>query len=359
MIQSTFAFALLIVGLVAVALQRLYSVIPAHELKRLAARHDQLAMQLYRAVAYGRSLRLGLWILAGTCLAGALVLVALALPPFAAFVAAAAVLGLVFIGLLPLRLTVRSASFAAALAPALAWILHYIHPLLNHIAGLTRSRVDTVHSRLYEKNDLTVLLARQKEQPDNRIDPDELSLAERALQFSEKQAADVLTPRAYIRAVDAGESIGPILLGELHESGQSSFIVYRDQPENAVGTLLMRDAVQAKHGGKVADLMRGDVTYVHEDFTLNQVLDTFLKTKQNLVVVINSFEEMVGVITLDTLMHELFGEQGSSVASGSDDRMQVAAYKAVSQPQVQEAPVANLASASQEASSSDAPEVVQ
>ncbi|HYH75677.1 MAG TPA: CBS domain-containing protein, partial [Candidatus Saccharimonadales bacterium] len=164
------------------------------------------------------------------------------------------------------------------------------------------------HSRLYEKEDLTALLRAQKNQPDNRISLEELELADRALRFSDRHAADIVQPRKQTLLVNADDSIGPILLDQLHKSGQSSFLVYRDEQENIVGSLLMRDAVNAKHGGRVFELVRGDLCYVHEDFTLHEVLAAFQRTGHHTAVVINSFEEFVGILSLDALLRELVGE---------------------------------------------------
>jgi CBS domain containing-hemolysin-like protein len=125
------------------------------------------------------------------------------------------------------------------------------------------------------------------------------------------------------------DHIGPVLLGELHTSGQSSFLVFHDSPEQVVGTLFLRDAVQAREGGRVADIVRPKLVFAHEDFTLRQVMQAFIRTSQFMVVVINSFEEAVGVITLDRLLTELVGESKDDDSIVYEDRASVAAFKPV------------------------------
>ena len=61
MILALLGALLILLGLVALALQRFYSSVPAKELKRLASRGDHLAAALYSPVAYGASMRLLLW----------------------------------------------------------------------------------------------------------------------------------------------------------------------------------------------------------------------------------------------------------------------------------------------------------
>lgn len=320
--------ALILLGLLALTLQRLYSAVPAKELKRLARRDDYLAKSLYRPVAYGASLRLLLWTIVGLSLSGGLILLLPLMPASLGFVMLGLLMTVAFVLVPSMQLTVRKAQFASMLAPAVVKLLYYIHGPLDkvvHVVG--RYRELTRHSRMYEKQDLFELLARQKQQHDNRIHPDELELVEQALAFTDKQAVDVTRPRQEAPLVDADDTIGPILLNQLHKSGQSSFLVYKDKKENIIGSLSLRDAVAAKQGGRVFDLVRGDLTFVNEDFTLRQVFTALQKTDQYVAVVINKFEEFVGMITMSDLIKELLGQSDDEAVLHYDNRSEVAAYK--------------------------------
>jgi CBS domain containing-hemolysin-like protein len=313
-------------GLLSLALQRFYSSIPAKELKRLAAHGDHLAVSLFRPVAYGESMRVLLWTMFGLAISCGLLFVTMGLiAPFALIIILLTIAAMIF--LLSVRLTVHSAKIAVHAAPALTWLLRYIHKPFNAVAKqVNRLRSHEPHSGLYEKEDLFALLEQQKEQLDNRISPHELDILTRAVRFDERQAADALLPMSEVKLVRMDDHIGPILLKELHDSGQHSFLVYEDSPEHVVGTLFLRDAVQAREGGRVGDLVRPRLAYVHEDFTLRQVAQAFIGTSQFMVVVINSFEEAVGIITLEHLLRELIGG-GDDETISYEDRSSIAAYK--------------------------------
>ncbi len=326
MILTLCGILLLLFGLLSLALQRFYSSIPARELKRLAARGDHLAAALFRPVAYGESMRVLLWTLFGLGLSFGILFVTMGLTaPFAFVVIAVSLVAMIL--LLSIRLTVHSAKVAVQAAPALTWILRYIHqPFAAAAAQVNRFRSHEPHTGIYEKEDLFALLRQQKEQLDNRITDNELDILERAVRFDERHAADVALPMSEVHMVRMDDHIGPVLLKELHDSGQHSFLVYADSLEHVVGTLYLRDAVQAKEGGRVSDLVRPRLAFVHEDFTLRNVLQAFMKTSQFMVVVINSFEEAIGIITLEQLLGELIGETGDdSVAY--EDRSTIASYK--------------------------------
>lgn len=343
------------VGLVALALQRFYSSVPAKELKRLAARGDHFAAALYTPVAYGASMRLLLWLIFCLSLTGGFLLALYNMAPFAAFLVVALSVAAVVL-LQSLRLTVHSAHFAVKAAPTLTWLLTYIHSPFDMTAGLiNRYRKHIPHSGLYEKEDLLDLLEQQKDQPDNRIPKHDLELLARAARFDDRQAADIVLPMSRVTLVNLNDNIGPVLLGELHDSGQTSFLVYEDTPDRVVGTLFLRDAVAAREGGPVRQLMHSRLCFVHEDFSLRQVLQAFARTGQFMVVVVNAFQEPVGVITLSHLLTQLIGEQEEDDFDSFEDRAAVASFK----PKQPELATQEVAVEVDEASSPEATEVVE
>lgn len=330
MIGIVSGIVFLLLALVALVLQRLLSSVPRKELKRLARQGDPLAGALYRPVSYGASMRLLLWLVAGMAVPSGLLLVTPHMPTIADFALVAVLIVVMVVWVPSIWLTVHSARFAAFLSPAVAWVMSYLHTPLNTISGLiNRYRDIAPHSRLYEKEDLLGLLDLQKKQADNRIVHDDLDLVGRALLFDDKHAADIVRSHKDALLVNADETLGPILLDQLHKSGQSSFLVYKDEKENIIGSLSLRDAVKARQDIRVFDLIRHDLTFVHEDFSLRQVLGALQQTGQHVAVVVNRFEEFLGTITLDDVLEQLVGKHEVATAEVYDDRASVASYKPV------------------------------
>jgi magnesium and cobalt transporter len=140
---------------------------------------------------------------------------------------------------------------------------------------------------------VSVWLKRKKAQPDNRIDPGEIDLLAHALTFGDKTVADAMVPRRVVVDANGTDSVGPVLMGELHESGHSRFPVYEGRHDHIVGVLYLHDLIEIKHTGTVRAIMRPKVMYVHESFSLYQTLQAFVKTKQHLFIVVNEFEVSV------------------------------------------------------------------
>lgn len=300
---------LIALTLVAISLQRSYGSIPLKELKRRAKAGDPVAVGLLRAANYGSSLRALLW--AVTILVSVLLFIYVSRhsATWFAILVIAGVLWFGFIWLPAHEATRVGVWLARQVSPALAKVLEYLHPVFDKISRfIHRNRPVVVHTGLYDKDDLLDLFKRQRVQADNRIDQQTLEIVEQALQFGDKTVSQILTPRRVVKTVSANDNIGPLLLDELHKSGHSRFPVYEGKPDNIVGILYLRTLIKKKAEGLVPKTMSKQVCYVHEDQPLTEALQAILKTHQQLFIVVNSFEEYVGIVTIEDIMEAIVGK---------------------------------------------------
>lgn len=289
---------------------RAYQDIPLTELRRRARAKDPMAMTLYRAAAYRYSLKVLLWFFIGLSAGTFFVTTSKLLPIWLALLVAAIVIWLAFVTLPAHKSGRPSRWLARHLAPLLAWFLNYLHPLIDKFhSWLVRNQSISVHTGLYTIDDLVDLIERQQVQADNRIEQSELNIAQHALKFGELKVADCLTPRRMVYALSKDDPIGPVLMTELHDSGHSRFPVFEGDSRNLVGVLYYRDLLKAKNQDTVGQAMHKDVTYVHESDSLNVALQAVLKTRQHLLIVVNSFEEYLGVISLEDIIEKIIGQQ--------------------------------------------------
>jgi CBS domain containing-hemolysin-like protein len=185
----------LILALFGVVLRKTYFSLPLGELKRRARKHEPHAAQLYRAAAYGNSLRSLLWLYIGLTSAISLILLARVLPVWLSVVIVGPVLWIVF-SLLPASRTSRLGIWSTRIVtPVIAWVLNYLHPVLSRGADFVQQRyVAPEHTGLYERDDLLQLIRSQQNQPDSRISPEELEIVERTLSFDNYKVSNILSP---------------------------------------------------------------------------------------------------------------------------------------------------------------------
>ncbi len=323
-----YILALLILGLalLAIGLQKTYYFFPVRELKRQARSGDHDAAVLYRAVAYGSSLRLFLWLCIGLTVAGSFILLTSLAPTWLVFVAVAGLIWYAFAWSPNARVTGLGAQVALFVTPAVAWVLYYTHPVLDFFARtIDRHRPVTFHTGLFERQDLVELIKNQRQLADSRISEAELDLVLHALTFGEKTVQNVMVPRRSVTTVAVDDVVGPILMDELYESQHSRFPVVGPDAADIVGLLYLRDLISARQGGSVRELMKPAVQYVHEDQSLYQVLHAFQITKQHMFCVVNSEGEYVGIITVEDVLEQVIGHKIDDDFDSYDDKRAVAA----------------------------------
>ncbi len=330
MITFVFGVILALLAVFSAVLYKTYGCIPARELKRQARKGDEVAALLYRPVSYGLSSQIVLAVFGGVCLYFSFVFLEWSV---GAWLTVPVLLVIGIFGLFFVRsqggLHPASVWLASKASPSIAWLAERLHPVLKLIERAVRRILPIrIHSGVYEKEDLARLLEQQKKQPDNRIDPGEIDLLSHALTFGDKTVSDAMTPKRVVVDVRSTDAIGPVLMGELHKSGHSRFPVYEGRHDNIVGVLYLHDLVEVKAIGTVTDIMHKKVMYVHEGFTLFQTLQAFVKTEQHLFIVVNEFEEYVGIITIEDVLERVIGKLIVDEFDRYDDLRAVAAAAA-------------------------------
>ena len=319
-----------ILFLAVILLNKVYRSLSAAELRRRArGGHDKNAAALYKAAAYGESLELLLW-LVGSLSAAALIIMAV---NFGWWLAALIILAAGFFIFISWPFQPSNGwqwRSAALVAPFAAKLLSWLQPVLARLGSVLKDhRPPHRHSGLYEKEDLLELLKIQNKQLDNRFSEAELAIVYGALTFGDRSVGQLMTPRAKLRMVTPGDAIGPHLLDELHASGQAAFLVVKEISRSAAldvaGVIYLSDLVDhVAAGGKVRELMRAKVHYANETQTLREALAAFIKTHAHLLVVVNSFEEVVGALTIEQIAEQILGYKITSEFDRYDDLSSVA-----------------------------------
>jgi Mg2+/Co2+ transporter CorB len=89
-----------------------------------------------------------------------------------------------------------------------------------------------------------------------------------------------------------------------------------------------------KSTGRVKDVMHSTVYYVHEDDDLGEALHAFFVTNFPLFVVVNSFEEFTGTVSVENILQQLLGHvPGSDFDQYADIKAVAKRHKRESKPE--------------------------
>lgn len=306
MINFIIAGILLLNAILAVVVRKTYFAVPLVELRRRARAGDELANVLYRSASYDGSLRLLLWIIITFSSSASFVMFARQAAVWLSLLVVVIALWLAFSWIPKSRVTTLGNKLTVIVTPSIAWLLNYLHPVLSRGSVLVSGRYAKPHTGLYERSDLIELIERQELQPDNRLAILELAIATRALHFPDRKVADIMIGRKSIKIINTDDTIGPILIDELHKSGQAVALVSETPKGPIIGSLQFKD-LNLNTQGKVGNVMNPKVYYLHENDSLSEALHAFIVTNQSLFVVVNNAEENVGVITVQKILEQLLG----------------------------------------------------
>lgn len=322
---------LLIIVINAIVLDKALNLLTLKELKRRArSGRDKSSANIYKMAAYNKSLSLLLWI-KGSLAAALFFVLVLNSSWIAAFIFLAALTWAIRVWR-PTSTKSLVWPWAATVAPVVAWVMGYVQPVLGRLSRASLVPMH-IHRGVYERDDLLELISEQNNQPENRIPESELKMASNALTFGDKKVTDVMTPLRKLHLVSEDEQVGPHLMDELHATGFSRFPVVKAgglkaaQPQ-IVGSLFLKDLVGYTGSGRVAGLMQNRVYYVNETQDLGDALNAFLKTRHHLFMVVNNFEEIVGVLSVEDVLEQIVGKQIVDEFDKYDDLRAVAGLEA-------------------------------
>ena len=278
----------------------------AQDLKRKADSGDADAALLYPVRRDGNLLLTTLLI--GNVLVNAVLSVFLgSLTTGLIAVAAATVLIVIFGEILPQAIFNRNAIYLGA---RFVWIVHVfiflLYPITKPIAWALTKVLGTELPSIYSKQELIKLIEDHEDDHNSEVDEDEERIVTGALTFSDKKVEDIMTPRTVVRAFSVTDTVDDTLLQEVRESGLSRFPVYSDDMDTIVGILYSSQLIGSENTGKsVGDVASSEVRFIRESTSLDDALQSFLKTHKHLSIVQDEFGGMAGVLTLEDVLEEI------------------------------------------------------
>ena len=199
-----------------------------------------------------------------------------------------------------------------ALPVMLVYILFF--PLTSFINWVSEGIIKSFHreenaksevKRVFNKIDLVHLIDQAKEEEETETSEEsDLKLFQNALDFSSVKVRDCMVPRTEIVAIEINSTIE-----ELHkkilESDFSKILVYKDNVDNMVGYITSKSLF--KNMNSIREKMI-EVSFVPETMQANRLLEKFIQEKKNVAIVVDEFGGVSGMLTIEDIIEEIFGE---------------------------------------------------
>lgn len=205
----------------------------------------------------------------------------------------------------------KSDSISMAVARILKVMMVILTPFILFFSGLKNLalklfRVKQENSTVTE-DELKIIVESIEEQ--GVLEEQESQMVRSALDFDEKTAEEILTPRVDVTAIDIDEDINTIT--EIIRTQRYSRIpVYKGTVDNIVGILHSWDYMDEIIKGSTPDLKKLIIKpeFIFRTQKLSAILANFRKKKLHIAIVTDEYGGTLGILTMEDLLEEIVGE---------------------------------------------------
>ena len=157
----------------------------------------------------------------------------------------------------------------------------------------------------FSKGELGDYIVKQVESVSDKEKLDsEIQIFQNALEFSDLKAREVMVPRAELVAIDIDKDIQE--LKELFmTTGLSKIPVYQNSVDDILGYVHAFELL--KKPASIRSILL-PVEFIHEPLPINEVLNRLTRKRKSLAVVLDEYGGTSGIITVEDIVEELFGE---------------------------------------------------
>lgn len=173
--------------------------------------------------------------------------------------------------------------------------------ILKYIFRTTGDEVQLAFSKI----ELGDYITEQMETVESEDDVDsEIQIFQNALEFAAVKAREVMVPRTEIMAVEIHET--PKNLAKLFtDTGYSKILIFKDTVDNIIGYVHSYELFKKP---KTIKSILLPVEFVPETMLIQDILNVLIKKRKSIAVVLDEYGGTSGLMTVEDIVEELFGE---------------------------------------------------
>ena len=188
------------------------------------------------------------------------------------------------------------------------YLLYPVVKIFTKIIHLVLGENATMKGRLITSDDIEVMVEMAEEE--RSMDSKQIDLLTSILEFPSIKVKDIMVPRTSIEAIKSTSTFQDVMK-HIREVAHSRYPVYQENLDEVLGFLHVKDLSFASF----EDSQNFDVRkylkppfYVYEHMKIQAVFDHMNRKKVHLALVKDENGIVVGMLTLEDIMEEIFGE---------------------------------------------------
>ena len=161
------------------------------------------------------------------------------------------------------------------------------------------------------------------------LDEQESDMIENVLKLDTIKIREILTPRTVVFALDGGRTIRDIVESEPAIFKFSRVPVYEGSIETITGIVLTKKIFKQALADDSVTLssIQKDIYKINENIPVSMALDLFIKKKEHMFLVLDSYDQTEGIVTLEDCVETILGMEIVDESDSHADMREVAKHK--------------------------------
>jgi len=217
------------------------------------------------------------------------------------------------------------------LAPAAAYIIRFFiwitYPVILLTLFVTNRISKNANSVSLSKEEL--LESALMSEDEGMLGEKESDVIENILLLDKIKVKDILTPRTVVFALEGKRSIKDIVKNEEEIFKFSRVPVFDDNIENITGMVMTKKIFQQalKNDSATLGSVKKNIFKISESLPVSKALDLFIKKKEHMFLVLDSYDQTEGIVTLEDCVETILGIEIVDESDSDADMREVAKRK--------------------------------
>lgn len=196
--------------------------------------------------------------------------------------------------------------FFTTLGKPILSIFNFYDGLVRRLAGVPQITAEEEQEERQEE----FLNGLEQRRIEGVVDEEEQEMIENVLELSDTNAAEIMTPRTDIVAIESNSNLETVLK-TISTAGHTRLPVYEENIDNIIGFIYAKDLL-AEIGKNPAEFKLCDKLrkpyFIPETKPLRALLHEFQNQKLHIAVLLDEYGGTAGIATLEDILEELVGE---------------------------------------------------
>ena len=199
--------------------------------------------------------------------------------------------------------------FAIAVSPVMKVLVALFKPLDLLFSGYRKLLAKMIKPEEEESQiDEELITIIDEAQTEGDIEEAEGELIRSAIEFNDQNAADIMTPRVDVTAIEDTATLEEAA-DLFRKTWYSRIPVYHEDLDHIVGILNEKDFYKMTHDGcnRITDIMK-EPFFAPASLSMSSLLRQFRSSQSHLVILLDEYGGTEGIVTMEDVLEELVGE---------------------------------------------------